>query len=309
MKELSIVTTMYKSSVFLDDFVEQCRKAVSSLSISDYEIVLVNDGSPDNSLQTALDIKKTYPEIVVVNLSRNFGHHPASLAGLSVAQGSWVFTIDCDLEVSPLVLCDFWKQHLDNATVDRFYGVQDTRKGGFVEKMGGQWFYTLYNKFSETAIPRNILTESLMSHQVVEEVIKMGDINLFLAGMFSWVGFEQVPIVCHKIQRKTKSTYTLQKRIALSLQAITSFSAYPLRILFHIGVIITTISFVSGLYLIIKKLIMPEYILSGFTSMIVVLLFSLGIIVLSIGILGIYIERLFSQTKGRQRFIIRKVYK
>lgn len=308
MKELSIVTSLYKSSVFLDDFVSQCHEVVTSLGIKEWELVMVNDGSPDDSLAHALTLKDKYPELVIVNLSRNFGHHYALLAGISVSKGSWVMLIDCDLEVKPEILREFWQLKEQHPDISRFYGVQDKRKGGFIERVGGSAFYTLYNKLSETHIHENILTESMMSRQFADEVVRMGDVNLFLEGMFNWVGFKQMPVVWHKTQRATKSTYTFRKRVALSLQAVTSFSAYPLRILFHLGVVVTICSFLLGLYMLVQKLVMPEYVVSGYTSMIVVILFSTGIIVLSLGILGIYIERLFSQTKGRQRFIIEHIY-
>ena len=147
-----------------------------------------------------------------------------------------------------------------------------------------------------------------MSRQYVDELVKMGDANLFLAGMFSWLGFKQEPLECKKKQRETKSTYTFRKRVALSLQALTSFSAYPLRVMFVGGSCLTMLSFIYGLFLIIRKLLFSSYVLSGYTSMVVVLLFSTGIIVMSLGVLGIYIEKLFKQTKNRQRYIIKKIY-
>ena len=221
---LSIVTTLYKSEPFLQRFVEGISQVVRELEICDYEIVAINDGSPDNSLETILELKKNNPHIVVVDLSRNFGHHYALLAGMEVSKGEFVYTIDCDMEVSPLVLKDFWEAHLEHPEIDRYYGIQEKRKGGMIEKMGGSLFYRIFNSLSETKIPTNILTESLMKRHYVDELVKMGDANLFLAGMLSWVGFKQEPLACKKTQRETKSTYTFKKRIALSLQALTSLS-------------------------------------------------------------------------------------
>lgn len=306
--KLSIVTALYKSQPFLERFVKGVTQAVHELGVEDYEIVAVNDGSPDGSLETMLKLKETNPHIVVVDFSRNFGHHYALLAGMEVSKGDYVFTIDCDLEVDPLVLVEFWKYHLEHPDVDRIYGVQERRKGGTVEKIGGSAFYKVFNSLSDTKIPTNILTESLMSRQYVEELVKMGDANLFLAGMFSWLGFKQEPLECKKKQRETKSTYTFRKRMALSLQALTSFSAYPLRVMFVGGSCLTMLSFLYGLFLIVRKLLFTSYVLSGYTSMVVVLLFSTGIIVMSLGVLGIYIEKLFKQTKNRQRYIIKQIY-
>lgn len=305
---LSVVTTLYRSEPFLQRFVDDVTQTIREMEIDDYEIVVVNDGSPDNSLDRMLELKKTNPHIVVVDLSRNFGHHYALLAGMEVSKGDFVFTIDSDLEVNPSVLKDFWKAHSEHPEIDRFYGIQEKRKGDTVEKMGGLLFYRMFNSLSETTIPKNILTESLMTRQYVDELVKMGDANLFLAGMYSWVGFKQKSIMCKKTQRDTKSTYTFKKRIALSLQALTSFSAYPLRILFKMGGGLTILSFFYGLFLVIRKILHSHYVLSGYTSMIVILLFSTGVIVMSLGILGIYIEKLFNQTKNRQRYIIKEVF-
>lgn len=305
---LSVVTSLYKSTPFLERFVTSITQTVCELGIDDYEIIAVNDGSPDDSLATMLKLKEVNPHIVVVDLSRNFGHHYALFAGMEVSRGDYVFTIDCDLEVNPTVLSQFWEAHLEHLDVDRIYGVQEMRKGKFVEKWGGSSFYRIFNSLSETKIPTNILTESLMSRRYIDELVRMGDANLFLAGMFSWIGFNQMPLVCKKGQRETKSTYTFAKRLALSLQALTSFSAYPLRMLFVIGGCLALISFVYGIYLIVRKLVFSSFVLSGYTSMIVLLLFSTGVVVMSLGVLGLYIEKLFNQTKNRQRYIIKHIY-
>ena len=256
---LSVVTTLYKSEPFLQRFVDSVTQTVSELGIADYEIVAVNDGSPDNSLDCMLDLKKNNPHIVVVDLSRNFGHHYALLAGMEVSKGDFVFTIDCDLEVAPSVLAEFWNTHVEHPETDRIYGVQEGRKGGVVERMGGACFYKMFNSLSDTKIPANILTESLMSRQYVDELVRMGDANLFLAGMYSWLGFKQMPLVCKKAQRETKSTYTSKKRLALSIQAVTSFSAYPLRIMFRLGSCLTLAGFLYGLFLIVRKMLYADY--------------------------------------------------
>jgi len=148
-----------------------------------------------------------------------------------------------------------------------------------------------------------------MSRRYVDELVKMGDKNIFMAGMMQWVGFNQIPITIKKGLREGKSTYTLGKRISLSMQAITSFSSYPLVMLFRFGFYISAISVLTGVYFIVQKLINPEIVLSGFTFLIVALLFSVGVIVCSLGILGIYIDKLFNQTKGRQTFIVKDIYK
>lgn len=305
---LSIVTTLYRSERFLDKFVAQCESAMAEIACDSYEIVFVNDGSPDNSLAKVLQLKETNKNIVAVDLSRNFGHHYAIMAGLNCASGELVFLIDCDLEVPPTYIPTFHKK-FNEEKCDVVYGVQETRKGTFIERTVGGLFYNFFNSLTDTRIPENLLTERLMSRRYVNELIKLGDKNIFMAGMMQWVGFRQIPITIKKGQREGKSTYTLGKRIALSMQAVTSFSSYPLIVLFKFGFFISAISILTGLYFLIYKLINPEIVLSGFTFLIVALLFSVGVIVSSLGVLGIYIDKLFNQTKNRPTFIVKDIYK
>jgi putative glycosyltransferase len=307
--QLSIVTTLYKSERFLDNFVAQCEVAMKEISCDNYEIVFVNDGSPDNSLEKVLKIKETNDHIVAVDLSRNFGHHYAIMAGLTYSTGDYVFLIDCDLEVPPTQIPLFFNKMKEENQCDVVFGIQETRKGSFIERKIGGLFYGLFNSLTDTRIPENLLTERLMSRRYVDELIKMGDKNIFMAGMMQWVGFKQIPITIKKGQREGKSTYTLGKRFSLSMQAITSFSSYPLVMLFKFGFLISALSVLTGIYFIVQKLINPEIVLSGFTFLIVALLFSVGIIVSSLGILGIYIDKLFNQTKNRQTFIVKDTYK
>jgi putative glycosyltransferase len=306
---LSIITTLYTSERFLDTFVAQCEAAMAEIKCENYEIVFVNDGSPDKSLDKVLKLKKSNNNIVAIDLSRNFGHHYAMMAGLTYSSGDLVFLIDCDLEVPPTYIPVFYNKLMDEKDADVIYGVQEKRKGSFIEKTLGKLFYSFFNRLTDTRIPENLLTERLMSRRYVDELIKMGDKNIFMAGMMQWVGYKQIPIIIKKGQREGKSTYTLGKRISLSMQAITSFSSYPLVVLFKIGFFISLASIITAFYFIIRKLIYPDIVLSGFTFLIVALLFSLGIIVSSLGVLGIYLDKLFNQTKNRPTFIVKDIYK
>ena len=221
------------------------------------------------------------PQIVVIELSRNFGHHYAAFAGLQYSRGKWVFLIDCDLEVSPLVLIDFFRL-AKRESCDVVYGYQTERKGGWVERTGGRMFWRLFNALSETPVPANVLTERLLSRRYVEALLKLGDRNLFLAGMMCWVGFNQVGQPVTKVQREGRGSYTLGRRIALLVDAVTSFSAIPLRLLFSSGLLITFVSVSCSLYLILNKLLHPEMVLIGFTAVSVLILLSLGIMISSL---------------------------
>jgi putative glycosyltransferase len=306
--KISIVSTLYKSEKYLDEFLSECLSALTSIDCNDFEFVFVNDGSPDNSVVFLLEKRKTIKPITIIDLSRNFGHHYAIQAGLLYAKGDFVLLIDNDLETSPKVLIDFYNQIKSNPNLDMVFGYQEKRKGGFIEKNFGNLFYKVFNLFSEIKIPENILTERLMSKKYVQELAALPDKNIFFAGLMQWVGFNQLGIPIKKQNRKGGSTYTFRKRINLMINAITSFTAYPLKILFNLGILISMGSVVASLVLIARKIIQPERILSGYTSLTVVILLSTGLILTAIGVLGIYLEKIFNQVKNRPTFIIKKIH-
>jgi putative glycosyltransferase len=280
---------------------------LDEIKCTDFEIIVVNDGSPDGSLEKTLQIKNQYVNIKVIDLSRNFGHHYAFFAGMNYSKGNLVFNIDCDLEVEPKVLKTFYHEVLNNK-YDVVYGYQESRKGNFIEKISGGLFWKLFNYLSETKIPDNILTERLMTRRYVCHLVELGDKNLFLAGLMSWAGFKQKGIAIKKGQRENSSTYSFKKKVSLLIEAISSFSGYPLKLLFKTGIIITFFSFIYGSFLILQKLIYPGKIELGYTSVIVVILFSTGLIIASLGIIGIYIEKIFNQVKNRPLYIIKDIY-
>lgn len=304
--ELSIVTTLYKSEIYIEQFLNDTIEALKILKINSFEIIFVIDGITDNSKNILLEKKVQYPEIKIIELSRNFGHHYAALSGLKYTCGELVFLIDCDLEVNPNILISF-KNHLDNKNTDVVYGIQKVRKGNFIERELGGFFWKLFNLLSDIKVPKNILTERLMKRNYVNALISMGDKNIFLGGMMYWVGFNQLGIEVEKKSRSEKSTYNFSKRISLLFEAITSFSERPLKLVFNLGLIISIISFVTSFLLVLKKVFYPDTILLGFTSLMLILLLILGIVLLAIGIVGIYLARVFKQVQNRPEYIIKQI--
>lgn len=305
--QISIVATMYRSRVFLERFLAECLQALGELQCTAFEMVLVNDGSPDDSLAYAIERRKDIPQLVVVDLSRNFGHHYAIQAGLSHARGDLIFLIDCDLEVSPLVLSEF-KRKLDASGSDMVYGYQEARKGGLLEKVSGGFFYKAFNFLSDIKIPENLLTERLMTRRYVEALLQLGDRNLFLGGMMTWTGYLQLGLPVKKLQREGRSTYTLLHRIGLMVNAVSSFSAQPLVWMFNIGLTITGLSFLYVFYLVLRKVIYDDALL-GFTSMVALTTLSLGIMTTGLGIIGIYLGKVFAQVQNRPNYIIKDVHR
>ena len=304
---ISIVATMYKSRGFLERFLSECLQALEKIKCTSFEIILVNDGSPDDSVTYAIERRRDIPQLVVIDLSRNFGHHYAMQAGLSNARGDYIFLIDCDLEVSPLTLPEF-KEKLDLSGCDMVYGYQEVRKGGIFEKASGGFFYKTFNFLSDIKIPENIATERIMTRRYVQALLQLGDRNLFLGGMMSWTGFKQLGLPLKKTQRKGASSYTLLKRINLMVNAVSSFSSQPLVWLFNAGLIITFSSFSYVFYLIIRKIFFDDA-LVGFTSVMALTTLSLGIMTTGLGLIGIYLGKVYNQVQSRPTYIIKDIYK
>lgn len=304
MKKVSIVTTMYYSAGYLQEFYSRLRKAVDVIGV-DYEFIFVNDGSPDNSLSVALQLRDEFPKVSVVELSRNFGHHKAIMAGLREATGDLVFLIDCDLEEQPELIIDFFKK-MNEAECDVVYGVQNKRKGKIGERIFGQIFYKVFNHFAERPIPENIIMARLMTKAYVTELIRYDEQEFFLGSTFMEVGFKQIPVFVDK-KDKGSSTYNLSRKVALMVNAITSTSNKPLIYVFYFGAVISFISFAFIVGLLIRHFFI-ERMLTGWPSLIVSIWFLSGLIILCIGLLGIYLSKIYMETKHRPTVIVRKRY-
>lgn len=304
---LSVVTTIYKSEQYLNEFLELVLSSINELSIESFELLFVLDGITDNSKELLLKKKSTIPQISILELSRNFGHHYAASAGLSNAIGEYVFLIDCDLEVSPTVMVEFMGK-MNNSDADVVYGVQKSRKGKFIEKQLGGLFWKVFNLLSDTKVPNNVVTERLMNRNYLDALNSLGDKNIFFAGLMYWVGFKQVGLEVEKGQRNGKSTYGIIKRMSLLVEAITSFSEKPLKLIFKFGLAITAMSFTIIILLTLRKLLYPETLLLGFTTIISTIFLSLGLLTSSIGLMGIYLSRIFKQVQDRPKYIIKKRY-
>lgn len=303
---ISLVATMYRSRGFLEPFLAQSLEALRATGQT-FEIVLVNDGSPDDSRDYAVSRCADIAELVVVDLSRNFGHHHAMQAGMAHARGDWVWLIDCDLEVPPAALLPMHQKVLSSGA-DLVYGYQEARKGGWFERWSGALFWRGLNALSETQVPENVLTERVMTRRFVNALLSLGDRNLFLGGMMSWTGFVQLGMPVTKKQREGRSSYTLLRRLQLMVNAISSFSAKPLTWMFHIGWGITLLSFCYVLYLVMRKLLFGDALL-GFTSLAAMVALSLGIVTTGLGLLGIYLGKVFTQVQNRPTYIVRDIHR
>lgn len=299
----SIVSTLYRSAPFLDEFVARCLDLMQSKD----ELVLVDDGSPDNSLALAQKYAARDSRITVVELARNFGHHSAILAGLAQAAGDRVFFVDSDLEEAPELLSEF-SAIMDAGAVDVVFGVHNHSQGSLLRRTTSKAFWWVFNWASDSTTPLNICNVRLMNRRYVDALLSLPEANVFLGGMFHWVGFKQIAIPIQRQLRTSQSTYSFAARVSLAVRSIAAFSTAPLKGMFFLGTIMSTLSFVLALYFMILKIIDPEIQL-GFTSLIISIWFLSGVIIACLGVLGIYLAYIYTETKRRPRVIIKKIFK
>ena len=301
---LSIVTTLYMSAPHLQEFHRRISSAAAEIT-SDFEIIFVNDGSPDDSLARALALLKQDSRIRIIDLSRNFGHHRAIMTGLSYARGEKVFLIDCDLEEPPELLGKFYER-MRSSAVDVVYGQQIARKGGLWERLTGAAFYKIFNLFSTEPVPANLVTVRLMSSRYVRNLVEHRDREIFLAGLWHITGFQQVAFPVVKAS-KSGSTYNFARKVSILVNAITSFSNRPLVQVFYLGTFILLVSGSAALYLIVDKLFFGTF-LFGWPSLIVSIWLMCGLIIFCLGVIGIYLSKIFMEVKDRPYTIVRDIY-
>ena len=302
--DLSIVTTMYYSEPYLEEFYTRAC-AAANINTGEFEIIFVNDGSPDNGLEVAVALCERDNRVSVIDLSRNFGHHKAIMTGLAHAKGDLIFLIDSDLEEDPKLLSLFHKE-MANTDADVVYGVQQRRKGGWLERFFGDAFFKLFNFLSSYPIPSNLITARLMSRRYVSNLVQHKDHEIFIAGLWAITGFKQIPIKVNKLS-KGNSSYNLVRKWSILVNSVTSFSNKPLIYIFYLGICISFLSGLAGLYLIGRRVFFQEF-LAGWPSLVVSVWFLGGITIFCLGIIGIYLSRVFTETKQRPYTVIRQIY-
>ena len=301
---LSVVSTLYKSGPWLEEFHRRVKEEVARLS-PEHEIVLVNDGCPGDSLAKALDLQRRDPYVRIVDLSRNFGHHKAMMTGLAYARGRRVFLIDCDLEEPPELLGDFARK-MDEDGADVVYGVQELRKGRLFERWSGALFFRLFNWLSSYPVPENLCTVRLMTHRYVSSLLEHEEREMIIGGLWAITGYKQVAVPIRKGLRPD-SSYRLATKLGQVVDAVTSFSDRPLVLIFGFGTAIVCVSTAAALYLIVRRLFFGEFLL-GWPSLIVSIWLLGGLTLFCIGIVGMYVAKVFLETKKRPYTIVREVY-
>lgn len=297
---------MYRSATYVAEFHARSTASARACAGEDYEIVLVNDGSPDDSLTLAVVLANSDPHVVVLDLSRNFGHHRAMMTGLEEAHGDLVFLTDIDLEEAPENLQRFWEYLAAMPAADVVIGQSAIKKGGLFKRCLSGAFYRLFNYLSPVRISNCELVSRLMRRRYVDALIAYRERELFIPGIWAHAGFTQHYLPAEK-HFDGNSSYTLRRRVALALDAITSFSSKPLLLVFYTGCLFSMGSALFILYLITNHFLYGDT-LTGWASLVAFQFFIGGIIIFSLGVVGIYIAKIYSEVKQRPTSIIKQRY-
>ena len=304
-KLLSVIVPVYGSEVILPETHRRLSAMLSGLGPDlDHEIIFVNDGSPDDALGVLRKIAAADPKVIVLALSRNFGHQIAITAGLDVARGDAVVIIDDDLQDPPeavVAMVEKWREGYQVV-----HGVRSERNGEtWFKRATAAGFYRLMAALSDTPLPVDSGDFRLIDRIVVDALARMREESRYVRGMVAWTGFRQTQIEYKREARFAgKGSYTLRRMIKLAIDGALSFSVRPLQVMSHIGLTVTGGAIVWALWLIIERLMGVTASVPGWTSTIVAVLFMGGLQILSIGVLGAYLGRIFYETKRRPLYFV-----
>jgi len=304
MNDISVVTSLYYSEEYIKEFYLRTLK-VCEENFENFEIIFVNDGSPDNSSELVKTLCINDNRIKLIELSRNFGHHKALLTGLDFASKNLIWLIDVDLEEEPEWLKEFYSTFQKNK-VDVVYGVQKKRKGNFFERWSGRLFFAIMDDIFDVSFQKNCTTARLMTKAYKDSLCLHKEQNTVLFGLWKITGYKQIPIYVSKGNRSA-STYSLLKKIKLAINSIIDFSAKPLIYIFYLGFCIFLISLLFAIYLVVKFFLFASPVV-GWTSVIISIWLFGGLIIGILGLLGIYLSKIFMQTKNRPFTIVKEIF-
>ncbi|MCA3238979.1 MAG: glycosyltransferase family 2 protein [Curvibacter sp.] len=299
---LSVVVPVYGCRECLKDLCSRLSTSIRKCVGNDYEIILVNDASPDDPWPLMRTLAAEDGHIRGINLSRNFGQHYAITAGLDHCVGDWVVVMDCDLQDRPEDIPKLYSVALTG--YDIVVGVRATRQDTFFKKLGSRLFYRVFDFFTGTTIDNRIGNFGVYSRKVIDSVCAMREQNRSFGLFAVWVGFKRKEVEIDRDGRAAgHSSYTLKKLLRLALDSIVAHSNTLLLLSVKLGLLMSVTSLLAAAWLVVKYLTWGTPLL-GWTSLMVTIVFSTGLIIGSIGILGLYIGKIFDEVKGRPLYII-----
>lgn len=300
--------SLKKQIISLHQDVDSSLRGNDTIDALDYEIIVVNDGSTDNTLDLLLEYQKTIKNLVIIDLSRNFGKEAALYAGFANATGDCVVAIDADLQDPPeliLQMTQYWQEGYEIVTAVR----DDRTKDSFIKKSTANLFYSLINKISNTRLEPHAGDYRLLDRIAIDAFLSLNERVRFNKGLFSWLGFREKFVYHSREERSSGTTkWNYFKLIRFSLDGITSFSTFPLKIWTYLGLFTSLSSFLYAIYYFIRTMILGIDV-HGYPSLLLFMLFFSGLQMIGIGVLGEYIGRLFIETKRRPLYLIRNIYR
>lgn len=299
--DLSIISPIYKGEKMLDELVSRIMATVCTIT-EDYEIILVNDQSPDGSWPVIERICKTNNRVKGINLSRNFGQHYAITAGLSQAKGEWVVVMGCDLQDTPEEIKNLYTKAQEG--YDSVFAQRVERKDKFLKRLSSIVFYKVFSFLTDSKQDETVANFGIYHRKVVNAILSMGDSIRYFPIMAQWVGFRKgyLPIE-HGARKEGKSSYSLFKLLKLASDNMIGFSDRPLRLMLTFGFYVVITSVLIALWYFFKYA-MGWIEVDGFTTLVISLWLLAGLIIMLIGVTGLYIGKIFDRVKGRPTFII-----
>lgn len=298
---LSVVSPVYRAENIVEELVRQLHEQLQLIT-ADYEIILVNDASPDASWEKMVKVCAEDKRVIGINLSRNFGQHYAITAGLSYAKGEWVVVMDCDLQDRPDEIPNLYRKAQEG--YDSVFAQRTDRTDGFLKKSLSKSFYKLFSYLTETRQDPTVANFGIYRRCVVDAILSMKDQIRFFPTMVQWVGFKKYYLpVQHAERFEGKTSYNFKSLLRLAVNTILAFSDKPLRLTAKAGFFIALFSFfVSMVYFVLYFIGHIKVI--GFTSLFLSMWFLSGIIMMILGMLGLYIGKVFEKVKERPTFIV-----
>ena len=303
MKKVSILIPAYNEEEVLYALYDRLEKVMNKLNNYDFEVLLINDGSKDNTLNILRELRKKDDRICYINLSRNYGKETAMIAGLDYVTGDCCIILDADLQDPPELIEDmlkYWEEGYDDV-----YAKRKSRAGeSFMKKLTSSLFYKTLQKSTRIPIQKNTGDFRLLDRRCVDALKKFRESERYTKGMFSWIGFNKKEILFDRDPRVAGETkWNYWKLIDLAIEGITSFTTKPLRVSSFLGVIISFCAFVYIIIIITRTLILGEAV-KGYPSLMAVILFLGGVQLLCLGVIGEYIGRIFNETKKRPLYFV-----
>jgi dolichol-phosphate mannosyltransferase len=298
---ISFVSPVYRAEKIIEKLVEEIENVMAKIQLP-FEIILVDDRSPDNGWEVMKKIAAHHAGVKCIRLSRNFGQHPAIMAGLSHVSGEWVVVLDCDLQDQPKEVLKLYAKACEG--FDVVLAKRKQRRDHAMKRFTSYLFSKIYGFLTDTRYDNEVANFGIYKRKVIDAILRVSDHIKFFPLFVTLVGFNSTAIVVEHARREEgKSSYSLFKLISLAFNTIISFSNKPLKLFVQFGVVISSISFLFGVYNLYLAITGRIEVL-GYSSIIISIWFLSGIIVTTIGVTGIYVGKIFDQTKDRPIFIV-----